>query len=261
MIYNYGNCYAVNGELYHHGVKGMRWGIRKAREIIGGAARARSGYTNTNPQYNAGRMTKNAIGNALIGKYHNGPRREKGLQKLAANAGRKMLGRQRVYAQRHTYTHSRNENAISVGRAVIERSHINRVNVTGNNFRRLSQSSQASTGKRYVRKLLNTMGSKGFDFSTGGLGILEGRNKYSSSGKRLGYSVGGHIDKVITSAWDVGPGPGRGPLSGQTYIPIGLDHLGRDYLGNKVNSDNLHVYRPASKIIGRIKGKRYKRLR
>lgn len=30
MIYNYGNCYAVNGELYHHGVKGMRWGVRKS---------------------------------------------------------------------------------------------------------------------------------------------------------------------------------------------------------------------------------------
>lgn len=28
----------VNGELYHHGVKGMKWGVRKKREYSGGIA-------------------------------------------------------------------------------------------------------------------------------------------------------------------------------------------------------------------------------
>lgn len=34
--YNYDNAYSVGGELYHHGVPGMKWGIRKVRDAIGG---------------------------------------------------------------------------------------------------------------------------------------------------------------------------------------------------------------------------------
>ena len=30
----------INGELYHHGVKGMKWGVRKKREYSGGVAGA-----------------------------------------------------------------------------------------------------------------------------------------------------------------------------------------------------------------------------
>lgn len=34
--YNYDNAYSIGGELYHHGVPGMKWGIRKVRDAIGG---------------------------------------------------------------------------------------------------------------------------------------------------------------------------------------------------------------------------------
>ena len=30
--FNMGNYFIVNGELYHHGVKGMKWGVRKDRK-------------------------------------------------------------------------------------------------------------------------------------------------------------------------------------------------------------------------------------
>lgn len=147
--------YRYPDELYHHGVKGMRWGFRKA---------------------------KNALGNALIGKYHNGPRKETGLRKIAANAGRKLLGRKRVYAQRHTYTHSRGGNAISIGHAAIQRVHTNRINVVGNDFRRISRNKNT---RNVVNKLLSGI--------TGYANNAVGSNQVSKSGigrYKPDYTVG-----------------------------------------------------------------------
>lgn len=39
-----------NGELYHHGVKGMKWGIRKRRD--GDVATARKAYKTAKKEYN-----------------------------------------------------------------------------------------------------------------------------------------------------------------------------------------------------------------
>lgn len=88
--------YTDYNELYHHGVPGMKWGIRKARNLIGGAARARSGYSNLNPQHTFSNVARKSIGNAFMkaayGK-RQGPQRLSGIRKLAAKEGRKILGR------------------------------------------------------------------------------------------------------------------------------------------------------------------------
>lgn len=55
----------VNGELYHHGVKGMRWGRRKAKEVSGGSSKKRSKKQRT-PEQKAARRKNIAIATTAV---------------------------------------------------------------------------------------------------------------------------------------------------------------------------------------------------
>lgn len=152
--------YTDYNELYHHGVPGMKWGIRKARNLIGGAARARSGYSNLNPQHTFSNVARKSIGNAFMkaayGK-RQGPQRLSGTRKLAAKMGRKMLNRKTIRAQAATYKHTkRSVNLASNVFEILERNHINQINVGGNDFRRLSRSKKI---RNVVHKSLNSLGT------------------------------------------------------------------------------------------------------
>ena len=50
----------VNGELYHHGVKGMKWGVRKAKESSGGSSK-KPAKKELTPEQKAARRKKIAI--------------------------------------------------------------------------------------------------------------------------------------------------------------------------------------------------------
>lgn len=186
--------YTDYNELYHHGVPGMKWGIRKARNLIGGAARARSGYSNLNPQHTFSNVARKSIGNAFMkaayGK-RQGPQRLSGTRKLAAKMGRKMLNRKTIRAQAATYKHTkRGVNLASNVFEILKRNHINQINVGGNDFRRLSRSKKI---RNVVHKSLNSLGTMEYQPFVGKVKI-RGRNyiqrgKYLTSvaGRNLGY--------------------------------------------------------------------------
>ena len=184
--------YINYNELYHHGVPGMKWGIRKARNLIGGAARVRSEYSNLNPKHTSSNIARKFIGNAFMkaayGKSQ-GPQRLSGKRELAAKIGRKILGRKTVRAQAATYKYTKSGIKLASNASeLLKHMHLtfkNRlINVGGNDFRRLSRSTKI---RNIVNKYLNSMGSRKFN-DYGKPTRIIGMNKVLSSGKNLGYS-------------------------------------------------------------------------
>ena len=185
--------YTYQNELYHHGVPDMKWGIRKARQLIGGAARARSGQ---NGGYGSTTLRRE-VGLALIGRNRKpnrfnaygmnniGPRRETGLRRLAANTGRKMIGRKTISGPHSSFVYNRGNKSYhnniyaEIARTAISRTKVQKTNIGGPEFRRLSRS---KITRNVVNKALNKHGTDLFGDKLQGYNLRtpEGRGGFNS---------------------------------------------------------------------------------
>lgn len=153
--YNYNDAYFVGNELYHHGVPGMRWGIRKVRDAIGG--KVRGSRTLGQIARKTGYYTPSAAKRSFVKRFTS-PYSRTG---AAINIGKDMASfiKRKTYEKKMSYLKS---------------------NPTGIRMR--------STGQKIVHKYLNSMGSRKLN-DYGKLTRITGMNTVLSSGKNLGYSI------------------------------------------------------------------------